>query len=314
MIYEYCDEIKNSGIDKNFPTSGRSYLEMALDASYTLTLETNNIFQECGLLELKKFSNATITEASAGEIFTAVKTKIANAFIKFFEKIKQIWGAIQGWFEDRINSIKDSLLKRFKEIDFENYKKTLDKIDTKINLKIFDDNGELSKIVDAIKGVADINNGDDPFPYIATEIGLSKVHNLETAKAAIDKKLEKPELVSCDWLIKNRDEIIKVLSQSARSIGDDYRNAKQEADKTVRKLKEIKESDAAKDQLTGELKMAQAKQQLLIYVAKVKKTEFIHLARVLSLVNMKCNPGNEEKPIHASAKFDVNFVDKVFNG
>ena len=72
MVYEYCDEIKNSGINMNaFPDFCTSFMEMGLYIAESAIKEVNDIFHEAGIVELEKFRNNTLTEANAAEIVKA---------------------------------------------------------------------------------------------------------------------------------------------------------------------------------------------------------------------------------------------------
>lgn len=316
MIYEYCDEIKNSGMDKSFASSFsyESYLERAIEATYIAMTEVNSVLQEAGMIELIKFRNNTITEASASEIFAKVKKKIKDLWIKFCEKIKGLFAKLQGWYENRLDGIKKKVLPRFKDLDLRKYKKALDKIDSKIHVEYFKANDRLDTLEKKIAGIDTkaIGTGD-PYVYIASEVGLSKVTNMETAKTAIDKKLGDPYKVSGSWLKDNQKFIVDVLQGSVRKLGDEYREAKKVMDETTKALNSVDETDDSKDIIRAEFELGCAKQNLLLYLAQLKRSEFIHLCMLVNTVCIVCNPGNEEKIKNESTKFNTEFVDKVFN-
>ena len=308
MIYEYCTEIQESGIDKSFPTSCGSYLEMGLNATLIGVDEVNKVFQEAGLIELDKFQNNTLTEASAKEIWDTVKGKIVEKAVAFWERIKKIWGAIQKWFEDKLNSLKNKLLKRFQEIDFKQYKKAIDKINSEINLELFPKVNKISKEIGYVKQA---NGERDPYGFICSEVKLGKADGLEEAKDCIDKKLGNPVKVSYNYLITNKNEIIRILGASVKDVNQSYRDAKQAMDKAIKDLKSSENSEDAKANIVSKFKLICAKENLILYCADRKNKEFIKLCTLVANVNLRCTPATKEVT-KESAKFDTDFVNEVF--
>ena len=311
MVYEYCDEIKNSGINRSFPTSCGTFFEMGLDATYTAIKECNAILEEAGTIELEKFRTNTITEASASEIFKTVKAKIVEKAVEFWKKIKNVWAAIQKWFEEKLSKIKDKLLKRFETLELSSYKTSLEK------MKPVDINLDLLKKADGLvkdlKKQSSYITNENPYTFIAKNAnlkGASKIDNNEKAKKAIDEVLGNAISFDYSKIVEKKSDIVKALKDSVNSVNSDYREAKKAMDETIKEIKATEDGDDGKASLSLKLQIGFARQNLILYVQDKKKKEFMKLCSLVANVNLRCNSVTKES---AAITFNKDFVNEAFS-
>lgn len=311
MVYEYCDEIKNSGINRSFPTSCGTFFEMGLDATYSAIKECNLIFEEAGTIELDKFKSNTITEASASEIFKTVKDKIVEKAVAFWEKLKKVWSKIQEWFEDKLNKIKDKLLKRFETLELTSYKKSLEKMKpVEINLDLID---KANGLVKGLTKQSSYVTNENPYTFIAKNAnlkGASKITTMEETKKAIDDVLGDPISFDASKIIEKKSEIAKVLKNSVKDINSSYREAKKAMDDTIKAIKATEDGDDGKASLSLKLQIGFARQNLVLYVQDKKKKEFLKICSLVASVNLRCNTVTKES---AAVTFSKDFVNEAFS-
>ena len=319
MVYEYCDIIKNSGIARNYANSFYSFDEAADFAVLDFVSDYNKIMSEAGIIELDKFSKNAITEESDRLLQESVGSKISEGLQKFWEKIKDIWAAIQRFFENRYNSIKNKMLKTFKETDLSKFRPGMEKIDKEINLGAFKKIDDLvTKLTDEAANRIDLTEfakaKENPIGFLFSKAGIKSegITDLESAKKELDRQIGEPTKINANWLLVNKNNIAEALEKSYSGIKDDYRKAKRAYDKDYREFKKLDKAENKEANIRYSiLKIATAKQSLVIWLQQKRKVEFNNLVVLVAQVNLKCTKKNKVQE-SAELKFDLDFVAEAF--
>ena len=155
MVYEYCDIIKNSGINRNaIPASCTDFVEMGMYCAAESQKAFNEVFHKLGDLEYKRYVNGAINESSTIEYLTEGKflEAIAKPFKKLWEAIKAAWEKIVAFIEKKIQEYTNKVGKKFKALKIDNYKDKIDEISKQgkfLQVKVIDQ-GRLTDIKNTV--------------------------------------------------------------------------------------------------------------------------------------------------------------------
>jgi len=335
MVYEYCDEIKNSGINRNaFPASCTSFMEMGLYITESTLNEVNNIFQEAGLIELDKFKNNTINEASEESLIKTIKDKIVAALVKAWEGLKAAWGKLSDTINKKIDEINKRIGEEFKKIDFYKYgdsiKKSLDKNDlTVINIdKTNDFIKQFTKAKDKAEAEIDTSFNFDKFDNVyqllidkyfsvpgISGAGIVKIDGIEDAKKFITDSMRKEKYKEAGSSVdRYKDYISGILTKTSRgAINKGYSESKKSLDKATRELKKMKDEEGINKKAKCLLQLELAYQTLMVdTVGKSVKEALASAVKIATKCIVACKK-QDKAAKNESATFDTNFVNKAFD-
>ena len=283
MVYEYCDEIKNSGINRNaFPASCTSFMEMGLYITESTINEINNIFQEAGLVELEKFKNNTITEASDQSLIKTIKDKLVKALVKAWEGIKAAWEKLSDTINKKIDEINKRIGTEFRKIDFYKYGDSIEKALKKDELIVIN----IDKTNEFIKDFSEAK--DKAEAEIATTFDLDKLPNIyqllidkyyygervvningiEDAKKFVNDTMRKEKYKEAGSSVdRYKTEISDLLTKTSRSIvNKGYSAAKKSVDKLTKEIKKMENKEGVNQQSLLLNKLELAYQSILLDV------------------------------------------------
>ena len=324
MVYEYCDEIKNSGINRNaFPASCTSFFEMGMYIAVDSVKEFNKILEAAGSLEFSKFSKNLLTEASAKEIKDIVINKVTNLLKKAWEGIKSIWEKIQRAISNKVNEFKNKIGKKFNDIDLSKYTNVLNKtfgetggkysmslidINKAIDLSIAIEKGadKVKKEIESGKkdpesfnnGFAEILDNIASFSVDKVSVNVTNGINITDAKKFIEDKLNATaQEVNAKFLINNKANIYRFITlHSVHFIRKGYSSAKKSVDTTMKALKDLDKTDASafRDNSKMLLNCELAYQNLLLALADIQKKTLWQAIIIAGKCIMACKPGKED--------------------
>ncbi len=345
MVYEYCDEIKNSGI-VHVTENCNSYVEMGIMTEADFTRTMNNIFHEAGVVELNQYKKGTITEASEKLTIKSVGEKIVKALLVVWEKIKGIFEKIINTINKKIDEFKNKFGESFAKINLNDYKEKLDKSLDTINcnyLGVFID-GNLDaaeKKVDnighslgdtlAAKMMKNGSGTEGEVQAANSSYGLllSKAFgdkklvesvgaSIEEAKKAIDEKigLGKKDY-NVQWIFNNQAKIASMIKADIiKDTKKGYVDCKKAADKAVRELKKVG-TDDSKDFMQGFSKSTVAYLNTKLYFAELRvkalHTAIMIASRCVLTSKLTIKKKEDKVKTESALKFDKDFVNEAFN-
>lgn len=330
MVYEYCDEIKNSGIDRNaFPASCTSFMEMGMHIAVNTTREVNKILEAAGSIEFDKVNKNLLTEATAKEIKDLVVKKITGALKKAWEGIKAIWEKIQKAINTKLNEFKDKVGNKFKDLDLSKYKTVLNKtfgetggkesmtlidVNKIIDLKIAIDKAKdqvMREIKESKKDPDKFNNGfaeilDNIASMSVDKVSANVVNGIGDAKKIIEDKLNaKPQEVTANFVINNKDNIYKFISiHGIGNVRKSYSSAKKSVDSTMRAIKDLDKTEEStfRDNSKMLLNCELAYQNLLLAIAEIEKKTLWQAIIIAGKCVVACKLGKEDSAQKKAAK------------
>ena len=353
MIYEYCNEIKNSGI-VHADGICNSCLEMGIMIEAEFTNTMNNIFHEAGVVELNQYKKNILTEATEKNVLKSVAERIKKALQVVWEKIK---GAFE-WIINKITTKIDEHRKKFGEefskLNLNDYK---DKLESSRAFKAKQENDPLIMFStgDAAKVEKDIDEAKKSLvqegwsskmtaaglkfgDFAANSYGtlLAKAFNdkkivaigsdVSKAKEAINAKIGIGEKdYSVDWIIKHQSDISDIIK--AYTVGEvkkSYADCKKALDTAVKEISKFERNDADDAMMQEGKNFIQASSKITIAYLNCK----LHFAdlrlKALSkalLIAGKCvhickTSKKDDKATaktESALKFDTDFVNEAFN-
>ena len=336
MVYEYCEEIQKSGINRTmFPSSCGSYLEMGLYIQAETENTLNTIFREAGMAELKAYTEGVLTEASAKEAIKKVIDRVVDTLVKFWEGIKAAFEKIISNIKTKAKEVnKNGVLKDFKALDLGKYKGALNKVFEGKELFVGKDS-VYNNIVKEIKLLNSNTGTGDIDEYIANPYGVvisksiltaGKVSNLAEAKAEIKKFVDsQSDKVTGDWVASHKADIINVVEKTALAeINKDYKEAKKAVNKGIRALRQLeKVADPEggsergfdfKDFSKATISVDIAFNNCLLYVADLRQKNYYYALVIMFKAARACTAKNKDQVATESAlSLDEAFINEAFN-
>lgn len=353
MVYEYCKEIQESGINRNIlkNSSFNSFMEAGLEVALNTTKEVNKLFEQVGTIELAKYRVNTLTEADEGEIKKTFLQRFIDRLVKLWEGIKGIWQKIRDFFYQKYLEFAKKVVPAFDKLELGKYKKVCDSIMKSANvsddiLHILGSQGIAhaeEKIISASEALKSelttdkkqnieyyLENGGtigaafNTLIYKAFPNGNSVLKNKEGLKAEQAKELVIKELedntskvANGAWLISNKAGIVTAITDnSKKSINNAYKAAKKNFDDAIKAVKNFKANDPNISFVAkSEVNLTVASQTLLLGLADYRKSLFNKILGIATKCVVLCRSGKEdEQPVkQESVKYDTEFVNEVFN-
>lgn len=341
MVYEFCNEIKNSGINRNaFPASCGSYMEMGMYITLDTAKAINSIFQEAGTAELNGYKNNVLTEASAKEIAKKVKDAVVKALTKAWEGIKAVWEKIVNTIHNKIKEYEKKIATKFEALDLKQYKTAIDKafsgsgmflVDTskidKVGAKIDASAEKIKKSVDeSLNNV--IGSHQSKVDALTAPYGLilgdafgnkyTEITEVTEAKNVVDQMIKADFVkLTAESIIANQKKIADIISENGtkKDVKKAYAGAKKAYDAALKAFKSIKEDDPnLRTHARCLCNIALAHQNLLLELAQARKDCFIKALQIASRCSFICKVGKKDKEEAVKeAFFDEAFVNEAFN-
>lgn len=340
MLYEYCDTIKNSGINRDaFPASCTSFMEMGMYIELDAIKEFNKIYKEAGIVELTRYKNNAITEADDEVIKKTVGQRIQGAWKKVMAGIKAAWEAVVKFVSEKVGQFQAKFGKKFNKIDFDQYKNKIAKVFSGSTYTI----ANISEIENVEKAVEDAYNKLIPSENIlklgtesATKLhagygailsdafhdsSLNDISDEASAKKAIDEKLnKKSDNITLDYIKNNKDELYKIITTSTlASVKRAYHKAKVGADKAAREFTKSQKDENMKQADSLKFKLALHYQNILLHLADVRKQTLKSALFVVGRCCIACTGKDTKDEEKKEAKnestvvYNTDFVNEVFN-